>query len=113
MVTTALGLRRLLPIILALLPGCAGGLSVKTSHDPEVDFTKLHTFDWMSAPTEADRSVNDPATLGVIGKELEAHGLKQDKGQPDLLVAVHRTIEGMQETNRWGYDLKNGRIEKY
>jgi hypothetical protein len=102
-----------LPFLLALLAGC-GSFDVHSTHDKDFDFSKAQTYDWLPAPSQADGGVNDAGVLGVISAEIEAKGLKKaTTGRPDLLVAVHRTIVGLQDSRKWGYDLSNGRVERY
>jgi hypothetical protein len=96
----------------ASLAACRG-ISVQSTHDPEVDFARLQTFDWLRPPTDAPTSVSDKAMFDMIAKELEAKGLRRNTAQPDVLVAVHRSIEGTLNTKGSGYEFHEGRLRRY
>ena len=108
---TAEGLRRL-PWLLFVLASCHG-ISVDSTHDDKVDFSKLHTFGWHSVPPDARTAVDDRSFADLLRAELERRGLKLTKDSPDVLVAIHRTLEGSLNTKGWGYEISNGRVEHY
>jgi hypothetical protein len=93
-------LRPLFPLLLALGAGCSG-LSVDSTYAEGVDFKRLRTYDWMSLPATASTAANDETVAGVLATTLEQKGLTRSKENPDLLIAVHRTLEG------------SGRMERY
>jgi len=104
--------RFLLLLGLALTAGCHG-ISYDSEHDPEVDFTQLHTFEFLAGPPEEQGVERDAVLLGILGEQLVAKGLQRASGQPDLLVAVHRSLEGVVHTKSSGYEVRNGRLSRY
>ena len=108
----AIALCRLIPLLLLLCVGCKG-VAVESVRDPEVDFSKLRTFDWLPTASAEQITGRGSPLVELLGAELEAKGLKQTKEKPDLLVAVHRTIEGTLNTRSSGYEVKSGRIARY
>lgn len=107
-----IALGRLIPLLLLLCVGCRG-VAVESVHDSDVDFSKLHTFDWLPTTTTEQVAAVDGPLVELLGVELEAKGLKLSKEKPDLLVAVHRTIDGSLNTRQSGYEVKSGRISRY
>jgi hypothetical protein len=105
-------LRRFLPLLLVMVPACHG-IDVQSSHDPDVDFSKVKTFAFAAAPPQATTVVGDTSLIGMIGAQLEAKGLKRAEQDPDVLVAVHRSLEGSVNTHAWGYEVQGGRIGYY
>lgn len=101
-----------LPLILALLGGCRG-TSVDAAYDETVDFSKVRTFDWLNAPPEAVTAVREASLLAAIEKTILGKGLQRTSDKPDVLVAVHRTIEGSLNTKHSGYEVKDGRLARY
>ena len=103
---------RLATLLLLLGVGCHG-ISVDSSHDPDTDFTKLKTYDWLPPTPQAFTAVSDEVLLRLIGAELEAKGFTRDTRQPDLLVSAHRSIEGSLNTKSSGYEFRDGRMRRY
>lgn len=98
--------------LLVLLAGCHS-ISIETTHDPDVDFKTLHTFGWLSVPPQATTAVDDQSLQDLVRAELESKGLQQRQDSPDLLVALHRTVEGSLNTKGWGYEQSGGRMTYY
>lgn len=98
--------------LLPLATACRG-ISVETSHDPRVDFARLRTFDWAAVPPQATTAVDDASLVGLIGSQLEAEGLQKVDRDPDVLVAVHRSLSGRVHTDVWGYTFESGRIRTH
>ena len=101
-----------------LVPVClvfaaCSGISVHSTHNPSVDFAALKSFDWLSTPPEIRNTVEDASMRDLLGAELASKGLWRSKEKPDLLVAVHRTIEGSLNTRGSGYEIRDGRIRTY
>src|SRR5262249_39687488 len=92
-----------LPLALALLAGCHS-ISIDATHDPSVDFSKLHSFGWLSL-SEQRTAVNDQTVSGLVRAELQRKGLEYSDRSPDVLVAIQRTLEGQLNTKGNGYDL--------
>jgi hypothetical protein len=102
----------LLPLLLAIAAGCSS-VSVDSTHDDSFDFSQLHTYDWLSLPPTSPTAAKDETVVGALGKLLEQRGFKHSKQNPDLLVAVHRTIEGQLNTKGSGYEIRDGRLRTY
>jgi hypothetical protein len=102
----------LLPLLFATAAGCHS-VSVDSTHDDSVDFSQLHTYDWMSLPATLPTAAKDETVVGALATLLEKKGLKRSKENPDLLVAVHRTIEGQLNTKGSGYEFRDGRLRTY
>jgi hypothetical protein len=104
--------RSLCAPLLALLAACQG-MSVDSTHADGVDFTQLRTYDWLSLPETSPTAARDETVVGVLATTLEQKGLRRSTEQPDLLVAVHRTIEGSLNTENSGYEFRDGRLRRY
>jgi hypothetical protein len=105
-------LLRLLPVLLALSAGCRS-VSVDEEHDPSADFSRYKTFGWLSVPPAAKTAVSDASLTDLIARELTAHGMQQSTGDADLMIAVHRSIEGNLNTSGWGYERTGGQVQHY
>ncbi len=108
----AIALFRLIPLLLLLCVGCKG-VAVDSVRDPEADLSKLRTFDWLPTATTEHIAASGSPMVELLGAELQAKGLKMSKEKPDLLVAIHRTIDGTLNTRSSGYEVKSGRIARY
>lgn len=106
-------LRGLLPLVLVLAAAGCRSISIDTDHDKSFDFKRLRTFDYLAAPTSARTAQTDPSLLDMIAAELTARGLQPTKQNPDLLIAVHRSIEGQLNTRGFGYEEIGGRLHPY
>jgi hypothetical protein len=104
--------RPLCALLLALAAGCHG-MSVDSTHADDVDFTQLRTYDWLTLPATSPTAARDETVVGVLGTTLEQKGLRRVTENPDLLVAVHRTIEGSLNTQSDGYEFRDGRLRRY
>jgi uncharacterized protein DUF4136 len=102
----------LLPLLFATLAGCHS-VSVDSTYDHSVDFSQLRTYDWLSLPPTSSTAAKDETVVGALSTLLEKKGIKRNKEQPDLLVAVHRTIEGQLHTKGSGYEFRDGRLRTY
>lgn len=98
---------------LVLLTGCASSVRYDSEHDPGADFTQLKTFDFLAGPPEEQGVERDAVLLGIIGEQLQTKGLQRSSAQPDLLVGVHRSIEGTVHTQKSGYEFRGGRLSRY
>ena len=109
---TRSGPNRLLSLLLLSAAACHG-ISVDATHAPDVDFSKLRTFSWLEVTPGSGTHVSDEAILELVADELTAKGLQRDTASPDLLVAVHRSIEGSLNTKKSGYEFRDGRLQRY
>jgi hypothetical protein len=88
----------LLLMSVLLYAGCS--VSVKTSFDPKVDFSKYKTFCWMqgcdfkySGPSYLKDSITTEKLKKAIIDELKEKGFTQNFDKPDLLVAFNVTVK--------------------
>lgn len=87
-------------VVLAL--SCSS-ISVSHDYDPQVNFTNLKTFSWLSFPKKAEvnqlvvRRIRDAVT-----GELEAKGLRLSSN-PDFLIAMHGATKEKLDIQDWGY----------
>lgn len=102
----------LLSLLLATAAGCRG-VSVDSTYDDSVDFAQLRTYDWLSLPPTSPTAAKDETVVGALATLLERKGLEHRKDLPDLLVAVHRTIQGQLHTKGSGYEFRDGRLRTY
>ena len=104
----------LLPLLVAMAAGCSAvGVSVDSTHDDSFDFSQLHTYDWLALPPTSPTAAKDETVVGALETLFAKKGLKRNKEQPDVLVAVHRTIEGTLNTKGSGYEFRDGRLRPY
>jgi hypothetical protein len=99
--------------LLLLSAAACHGIAVDATHAPDVDFTTLRTFSWLEAAPGSPTDAREDIALELVASELTAKGLKRDDASPDLLVAVHRSIEGGMHTKRSGYEFRDGRLQRY
>jgi hypothetical protein len=105
-------LLRCLPCVLPLFAGCHS-ISVHATHDAGFDFTKAHSFGWLSMPAQVETAIHDQSVADMIRRELEQKGVKYTAQSPDLLVAIHRTLNGQLNTHGSGYEYVGGRMQSY
>lgn len=101
-----------------LVTGCSG-MDVRRDFDPEVDFTRMKTYDWLVDEDTLESS--DPAiqarqrfveqtVKGAVDRELAAKGIKKDSGKPDFLIAYQTAsrekleLQGSKEKGLTFYD---------
>lgn len=92
--------------VLAL--GCAS-ISVNYDFDPQVDFSKIRTYNWIPAPEKArmDELTMKNITFQV-NKQLQAKGFTMTTDNPDVLIAAHTAKEKKVDTQAWGYTYGSG-----
>jgi len=96
----------------ALLAAGCSSTPVKLDYDPEIDFTRYKTFDWLDDRPGVPEGVKaamsqypvvDGRVRGAVSGELIAKGLAEDQVDPDVLVAYHVGDEDKIDVTRWGY----------
>lgn len=85
--------------IVYLLNGCAA-LEVQTDYDPDIDFSRYKTYQWVPGPQKVtgnprlDNPLLDKRIRSAVEKELAAKGyVKAENGRPDFKVAYHTALE--------------------
>lgn len=110
----SVSLRRVfLPLLLATAACKSTSTDIHASYDHQADFAKLHSYAFVSVPASTQTKVADTSLIELIAAQLENSGLKATDQAPDVLVAVHRSMSGRLNTNGWGYEFKEGRMEHY
>jgi hypothetical protein len=94
-----------LPIVLSGLL-CMSGLvlaqEVKYNFDPSVDFSKYHTYQWVSLSTAHPDQLVDRQIKSAVDAQLAAKGLTQTNSNPDLQVAYQVAVNQEKQWNGWG-----------
>jgi hypothetical protein len=95
-----------LPLILSGLLCASGGLAlgqdVKYNYDPSVDFSKYHTYQWASLPTNHPDQLIDRQIKEDIDSVLAAKGLTQVNSKPDVQVGYQIAVDQERQWNAWG-----------
>lgn len=92
-------------IMLSALLGMSGLIvaqDVKYNFDPNVDFSKYHTYQWVSLPTAHPDELVDRQIKGDIDAQLAAKGLTQTTSNPDLQVGYQIAVNQERQWNAWG-----------
>jgi len=85
----------------ALAAGC---IDVKYDYDPEVDFTRLKSFDWLPVSAKATYNRLDIGRFHkAVTAELEMKGLKQVTKGPDFRIAVYISKKEKMDVESFGY----------
>jgi hypothetical protein len=78
--------------------------NVSYDFDPEIDFSRIKTYDWMPIPEKAQ--MNELTLKHIkhaLNMQLETKGLRLTSENPDMLIAVHGGKEKRVDTQEWGY----------
>lgn len=86
-----------LPLLgLLALAGCATGPTIRTNVDPNVDFTRFRTFDFLqplSTDREGYQSFISRDLMAAAEREMTALGFTRTGTNPDLLVNFSATLD--------------------
>src|SRR5512139_2102672 len=88
----------------ALAAGCAT-VSVNYDFDPQYNFAKLKTYEWLPAPEKAatDEFVVKQVKAALEGG-LRAKGYSPSSQKPDFMIALHGGREKRVDVQQWGYN---------
>jgi len=77
---------------------------VNFDYDKEENFSDFKTFDFMPVPEKvaAHSTALEPIRMAVT-RELEAKGFTGTSDNPDILIAVHTSVEDTVRISDWGY----------
>ncbi len=96
-------------IVLGLSASCAR-MTVHTDYDPDVDFPKYRSFNWMPRIEEREESapvLTEPFLEKRIKKaileSMAAKGYEKKTGVPDFLIAFHINYKKKTEVNVHGH----------
>jgi hypothetical protein len=83
--------------LLLLLGACASSIDVKTSGDPDADFSGLETYAWGDRPLldpGFDAEFVDGIVRGTVDRELAARGFRLvSTGDPDFVVSYSAVLQ--------------------
>ena len=93
--------------LVTLLAGCGTGISVQTDYDPETDFSKLRSFQWLdSKGSELDKYPLAKKRIQVsVDRNLSAKGFIPAVGtdKPDFYVVTMAGQKEKMNVTDWGY----------
>ena len=73
--------------------GCST-FSYQYDYDPEVNYTGLKTFNWITLSVQKDiYTLNDTRIQEAVNAQLEVKGCKMTTDNPDFLISIHVTKE--------------------
>lgn len=85
---------------------CASGLltaqDVKYNFDPSANFSKYHTYQWVSLPTTHPDQLVDKQIKEAVDAQLASKGLTQAAGNPDIQVGYQIAVDQEKQWNAWG-----------
>jgi hypothetical protein len=83
--------------------GCSR-VKINYDYDKEEDFSSFNTFDFMPVPEKVAEHAQalEPIRMAVT-RQLEAKGFTGTSDNPDLLIAVHTSVEDTVRVSDWGY----------
>jgi len=79
-------------------------VSVSHDYDPDINFGRLKTFDWIPFPGNVEvnqlvvKRIQDAVTRG-----LQAKGLQKSSQNPDFVIVMHGMTEDKLDITDWGY----------
>ncbi len=81
--------------------GCST-VSYQYDYDPEVNYTGLKTFNWITLFVQEDiYTLNDKRIQEAVNTQLEVKGCKMTTDNPDFLIAMDVTKEEKTEVRTW------------
>ena len=83
--------------------GCST-FSYQYDYDPEVNYTGLKTFNWITLSVQKDiYTLNDTRIQEAVNAQLEVKGCKMTTDNPDFLIAMNVTKEEKTDIRTWNY----------
>ena len=82
--------------------GIVLGQEVKYNYDPGVDFSKYHTYQWVSLSANHSDQLIDRQIKADIDTQLAAKGLAPVTGNPDVRVGYQIAVDREKQWNAWG-----------
>ena len=92
--------------IIGLLVLCFGCATINVTHDydPEFDFSRVETYDWMPIPEKSQYNELTVKHIKLaVNRELGAKGLRMTSENPQMLIAIHGGKERRVDVQEWGY----------
>ena len=104
-----MSIKRLLGFnVLLVMVGCAW-TQMTVDYDPQFDFTKLKTYDWIPNPVvTASAELVEKHLKTAMNAELEKKGYSQSADKPDFYIALHASKEDKVDVSSWGYGYGYG-----
>jgi len=97
-----------------LLFSSCSTLRVNYDYDPEADFTRLKTFDWLPMP--ADKRIDELVLKRIkdsVSRQLQAKGFGSSSETPDFLIALHGGKETKVNIADRGYNYSRRNRYRY
>lgn len=90
-------------LVLTLAATFASAQDVKTNAMPGVDFSKFHTYKWITIEgTSHPNQIVDQEIKQSIDSQLSAKGLTKTDGEADLYVGYQTAVDHEKEWNAYG-----------
>ena len=78
---------------LLCIGGSAFAQDVKYNFDPTVNFSKYHTYQWVSLPTAHPDQLIDKQIKQDVDSQLAAKGLTPAAANPDIQVGYQISVD--------------------
>jgi Domain of unknown function (DUF4136) len=75
---------------------------VKYNYDPSVNFSKYHTYQWVTLQTNHPDQLVDRQITGDVDNVLAAKGLTKVTSNPDIQVAYQIAVDKEKQWDAWG-----------
>ncbi len=83
--------------------GCST-VSYQYDYDPEVNYTGLKTFNWMSVSVQEDiHTLNVKRLQEAVNAQLETKGCKMTEDNPDFYISMHIAKKEKMDVRAWNY----------
>ncbi len=90
-------------ILMVVAFGCST-VSYNYNYDPEVNYTALKTFSWMTVDVQENiHTLNIKRIQKEVNAQLEAKGCKVTTDNPDFLISMHIAKEEKMDVKAWNY----------
>jgi hypothetical protein len=77
-------------MLIIMLGACSNGIKTRNDYRPEVDFTTLKTYQYLSFSEEPKtQDIYSDRVKTALNNTLKAKGLTQKEADADLLIAYH------------------------
>src|ERR1041384_7279726 len=96
---------QIFPILLCLSGLVAWAQDVKYNYDSAVNFSKYHTYQWLSFATAHPDQLIDREIRRAVEVQLAAKGLIPTASNPEIQVGYQIAVDKEREWNAWGTGL--------
>lgn len=91
-------------------------LRVKTDYNPDYDFSRLATYNWVPNPKSGvENSLFEKHFHKIMGEKLAEKGITLSETTPDFLIAYYGNVKSKINVQNWGYRYPGwyGGVEVY